>query len=375
MSRPTSVTDHAKVAGLAVLPLVAMVVGREGRLARRHLGHDPRRHDRRPAHGAGRARHRDRLPRQPDRELRRRRPRPDPGDPRAAALLVGRLEHLPRDRDRAARRRSCSASSSSSCSCAGSSARPGSSSPSRRSASPRSWSRSGSCCRSGSATATSCSTRRSSTCTSRSGSGLNSTNFFGNDVLTLIVVPDRAARARRCSSASRRSASRCAPSAENADRASLLGIPVRRLQSVVWGLAGFLAFVAMFLRIGVDGSQLGQVLDPTLLLMALGAAVIGRMERLPTDHVLGDRPRHRLAGRALPLLVGRVPVGDHRRDHRGGAAVAAVHEPLPAHERGDLHVAGDPRGPPDPGRAARRARGPRSPAGSSARCSSRSARR
>ena len=71
-------------------------------------------------------------------------------------------------------------------------------------------------------------------------------------------------------------------SAENADRASLLGIPVRRLQSVVWGLAGSLAFVAMFLRIGVDGPQLGQVLDPTLLLSALGAAVIGRMERLPT---------------------------------------------------------------------------------------------
>jgi branched-chain amino acid transport system permease protein len=113
------------------------------------------------------------------------------------------------------------------------------------------------------------------------GSGLNSTKFFGNDVLTMIVVPlillglvlffrftsiGIALRA----------------SAENADRASLLGIPVRRLQSVVWGLAAFLAFVAMFLRIGVDGSQLGQVLDPTLLLSALGAAVIGRMERLPT---------------------------------------------------------------------------------------------
>jgi len=113
------------------------------------------------------------------------------------------------------------------------------------------------------------------------GHGLSSTQFYGNDVLTLIVVPlillglvaffhftsiGVALRA----------------SAENADRASLLGIPVRRLQSVVWGLTGLLAFVAMFLRIGVDGSQLGQVLDPTLLLSALGAAVIGRMERLPT---------------------------------------------------------------------------------------------
>jgi branched-chain amino acid transport system permease protein len=113
------------------------------------------------------------------------------------------------------------------------------------------------------------------------GHGLNSTNFYGNDVLTLIVVPFVLVglvlffRFTSIGVALR-------ATAENADRASLLGIPVRRLQSVVWGLAGFLAFVAMFLRIGVDGSQLGQVLDPTLLLMALGAAVIGRMERLPT---------------------------------------------------------------------------------------------
>jgi branched-chain amino acid transport system permease protein len=113
------------------------------------------------------------------------------------------------------------------------------------------------------------------------GSGLDSTNFFGNDVLTMIVVPivllglvlffrySAIGVALRGSS-------------ENADRASLLGIPVRRLQSVVWGLAAFLAFVAMFLKIGVDGPQLGTVLNPTLLLSALGAAVIGRMERLPT---------------------------------------------------------------------------------------------
>lgn len=113
------------------------------------------------------------------------------------------------------------------------------------------------------------------------GHGLNSTKFFGNDVLALIVVPlillGLVAFFRFTSIGIALRAS-----AESADRASLLGIPVRRLQSVVWGLVGFLAFAAMFLRIGVDGAQLGQVLDPTLLLSALGAAVIGRMERLPT---------------------------------------------------------------------------------------------
>ncbi len=70
--------------------------------------------------------------------------------------------------------------------------------------------------------------------------------------------------------------------AENADRASLLGIPVRRLQSVVWALVAVLAYIAMFLRIGVSGASLGTVLDAALLLSALGAAVIGRMERFPT---------------------------------------------------------------------------------------------
>jgi branched-chain amino acid transport system permease protein len=69
--------------------------------------------------------------------------------------------------------------------------------------------------------------------------------------------------------------------AENADRASLLGIPVRRLQSVVWGLVALLSFITMFLRIGY-AQNLGQVLNPLVLLAALGAAVIGRMERIPT---------------------------------------------------------------------------------------------
>lgn len=71
-------------------------------------------------------------------------------------------------------------------------------------------------------------------------------------------------------------------SAERGDRASTLGIPVKRLHTVVWVIASVLAFVAMFLRAGVVGLPLGQVLGPSFLLQALAAAVIGRMERLPT---------------------------------------------------------------------------------------------
>jgi branched-chain amino acid transport system permease protein len=70
--------------------------------------------------------------------------------------------------------------------------------------------------------------------------------------------------------------------AERADRAASLGIPIRRLQTIVWVLATVLAFLAVYLRAGIIGLPIGQVLGPALLLRALAAAVIGRMERLPT---------------------------------------------------------------------------------------------
>jgi ABC-type branched-subunit amino acid transport system ATPase component/ABC-type branched-subunit amino acid transport system permease subunit len=70
--------------------------------------------------------------------------------------------------------------------------------------------------------------------------------------------------------------------AENADRAALLGIPVRRLETLVWSIAAVLAFLAVFLRAGIVGLPIGTVLGPAILLRALAAAVIGGMERLPT---------------------------------------------------------------------------------------------
>ena len=68
--------------------------------------------------------------------------------------------------------------------------------------------------------------------------------------------------------------------AERADRASTLGIPVRRLHTVVWVLATLLAFLAVYLRAGIVGLPIGEVLGPVILLRALAAAVIGGMERL-----------------------------------------------------------------------------------------------
>ncbi len=76
-------------------------------------------------------------------------------------------------------------------------------------------------------------------------------------------------------------------SAERADRAVTLGIPVKRLHTIVWVIASVLAYVAMFLRAGAVGLPIGSVLGPSFLLQALAAAVIGRMERFPTIALAG----------------------------------------------------------------------------------------
>lgn len=71
--------------------------------------------------------------------------------------------------------------------------------------------------------------------------------------------------------------------AENGDRASLLGVPVRRVSTVVWIVGGGLAALATMLRAPVVGLVAGgTVQGPGLLLRGLAAAVIGRMENMQT---------------------------------------------------------------------------------------------
>ncbi len=110
---------------------------------------------------------------------------------------------------------------------------------------------------------------------------LNTTTFTGNQILVMIVVPFVLV-ALMCFFRFSAIGTALRASAESADRAATLGIPIRRLQSVLWAIVGVLAYVTIFLRIGAIGTSLTQVLDPSVLLAALGAAVIGRMERLPT---------------------------------------------------------------------------------------------
>jgi branched-chain amino acid transport system permease protein len=76
--------------------------------------------------------------------------------------------------------------------------------------------------------------------------------------------------------------------AENEDRALLLGVPVRRLSTIVWVIAGALAALAYMLQAPFNGVQPPNPIvpiDPTVLVPVLAAAVIARMESLPTAFV------------------------------------------------------------------------------------------
>lgn len=69
--------------------------------------------------------------------------------------------------------------------------------------------------------------------------------------------------------------------AENSERARLVGIPVRRLQSLVWLIAGGLSALTLCLSAPVSGQINSAATGPTLLLPALAAAVVAKMESLP----------------------------------------------------------------------------------------------
>jgi branched-chain amino acid transport system permease protein len=69
--------------------------------------------------------------------------------------------------------------------------------------------------------------------------------------------------------------------AERSDRAATLGVPVGRIQTTVWVITTVLAFVTVFLRAGVISVPIGSVLGIAVLVRALAAAVIGRMESFP----------------------------------------------------------------------------------------------
>ena len=72
--------------------------------------------------------------------------------------------------------------------------------------------------------------------------------------------------------------------ADNGDRARLLGVPVRRLSTLIWTITGVLSALAVLLRVPIIGfSSFDSVSSGglPLLLQTLTAAVIGSMTSLP----------------------------------------------------------------------------------------------
>ena len=69
--------------------------------------------------------------------------------------------------------------------------------------------------------------------------------------------------------------------ADRVDRAALLGVPVKRIHTLVWAVAGLLAFTAVFLRAGILGLPVGSALGLGLLLRSLTALLLGGLTNLP----------------------------------------------------------------------------------------------
>ena len=76
-------------------------------------------------------------------------------------------------------------------------------------------------------------------------------------------------------------------SAENAERAALMGIPVRRVRTIVWVIAALLSGVGVFQRSVLIGALPAGLAGATTLLYGLAPAVIARMQNIPVAIVAG----------------------------------------------------------------------------------------
>lgn len=70
-------------------------------------------------------------------------------------------------------------------------------------------------------------------------------------------------------------------SAERADRAASLGIPVKRINTLVWSIAAVLSYLGVFLRASILGLPLNGSLSITSLVAALTALILAGAECLP----------------------------------------------------------------------------------------------
>jgi branched-chain amino acid transport system permease protein len=110
--------------------------------------------------------------------------------------------------------------------------------------------------------------------------------FTGNHLLIVVIVPVVAgALAWFLTKTALGIAIRAA--SENAERALVLGIPVRRLSTVVWAIAAGLSALTVMLTAPIQALPPTVLAGPSLLLPALAAAVLARMEHLPAAFLAG----------------------------------------------------------------------------------------
>jgi len=69
--------------------------------------------------------------------------------------------------------------------------------------------------------------------------------------------------------------------ADRRDRAAMLGIPVNRLQTVTWVVAGVLSFLSIFLQATINGSSVDPTFSLEALVTALSALALGGFASLP----------------------------------------------------------------------------------------------
>ena len=70
--------------------------------------------------------------------------------------------------------------------------------------------------------------------------------------------------------------------ADSGDRASMLGVPVPRIEAGVWIVAAVLAFVATYLQAGILGLELTAGVGLRVMVAALGAMALGGFASLPS---------------------------------------------------------------------------------------------
>lgn len=99
------------------------------------------------------------------------------------------------------------------------------------------------------------------------------------------------------------------------DRAFMLGIPVGRLQSVTWVVAGVLSFVSIFFQAAIVGLPLDPTYGLTALVTALAALALGNFTELPVIAV---------SAVALGVLQQGVAWNDPTNPAIGLAVLAAV---------------------------------------------------